>query len=299
MLPDRYPSEGKLLACASVQECHPKDADAVPARLIRIGIGADNGRVMEALSQDDALAAVAWLAEWAGQAFTGYDATGWEAKVWIPHAMYETDQIPGGISHDDVHRIERAAGATEPVMLGEVELEELLKDATVVGSVPGASRWPGPGWHRLLWSELATRLGVDPYELDVPPSLRSFPYSSWPANIEPPAEGSLDREQFVQMLDVLADLTAEGPEAMCTAYFSPLASGDFESKTIFRCNLYQLIELYDDENLSGSPNNIWPDDRSWFTLTDEDLWATKVSGSRNLIGRLLDVADLETVVLDF
>jgi hypothetical protein len=76
-------------------------------------------------------------------------------------------------------------------------------------------------------------------------------------------------------------------------------SGDFDGKTVFRCELRQLIDLYDDENLSGSPNNFWPDDRSWLTLTDEDLWATKVSGSRNLIGRLLEVENLETVVLDF
>jgi hypothetical protein len=121
----------------------PRDADAVLA-LIRIGIGAENGRVMDALSQDDALAAVAWLSEWAAGAFTGYDATGWEAKVWILHAMYETDQIPGGISHDDVHRIERAAGAADPVMLGEVDLEEVMKEATVVGSALGSFELAGP-----------------------------------------------------------------------------------------------------------------------------------------------------------
>jgi len=42
--------------------------------------------------------------------FTGYDASGWEAKVWIVHAMYETGDLPDDITHDDVHRIKREAG---------------------------------------------------------------------------------------------------------------------------------------------------------------------------------------------
>ena len=28
---------------------------------------------------------------------TGVDQSGWEASVWIPHAMYETDELPGGL----------------------------------------------------------------------------------------------------------------------------------------------------------------------------------------------------------
>jgi hypothetical protein len=44
---------------------------------------------------------------------------------------------------------------------------------------------------------------------------------------------------------------------------------------------------------------VWPDDRPWLTFTDEDLWATKVSGSRELIERLMADDELETVALDF
>ena len=49
----------------------------------------------------------------------------------------------------------------------------------------------------------------------------------------------------------------------------------------------------------GAPNNIWPDDKAWFTYTDYDLWATKVSGSQDLIARILEDDELEGVILDF
>jgi hypothetical protein len=252
------------------------------------------------LSQPDAVSTLAWLDERTGEGgFTGYDPAGWDAKVWIGHAMYETDELPGGITHDDVQRMELAAGTKEPAMIGDINLEEMLAEGKVIGSSLGASGWPGPGWRRLRWSELAARLDHDPYALDVPPCLRSFPYSSWPANIVPPAEGSLDREQFVGLLDHLAELSEVGYQTTCNAYYSPLASGDFDHHTVFRCELRELTKLYDDEDLAGSPNNVWPDDRPWLTFTDEDLWATKVSGSRELIERLMADDELETVALDF
>lgn len=255
---------------------------------------------MKQLPQADAAQALAWLDERSADGgFTGYDATGWEAKVWIVHAMYETDELPSGITHDDVHRMELAAGTREPAMIGDINLEEVLAEGKVVGSSLGPSGWPGPGWHRLLWSELAARLQHDPYALDVPPCIRSFPYSSWPANIAPPAEGSLDREQFMRLLEHLAEVSDDGYRTMCSAYCSPLASSDFDNHTVFRCELQELREIYDNEGLAGSPNNVWPDDRTWLTYTDEDLWATKVSGSRQLIERLIADDEVETVVLDF
>ncbi|MDQ3858873.1 MAG: hypothetical protein M3327_10585 [Actinomycetota bacterium] len=233
---------------------------------------------------------------------TGYDATGWDASVWILHAMYETQHLPGGLTHDDVHQMERAAGAIEPVKIGAVEdLEELLtrSGGYVVGSRLGRSEWPGPGWQRLRWSELARRLDVDPFAIDVPPCFRSFPYTSWPANIEPPAEGSLDREQYVRLVDHLASLTPGGDDASCTAFYAMCAVREFDEHVIYTGKLKQLVELYENEELPGSPSNFWPDDMSWFVYTDWDLWATKVSGSRALVDGLTADSDLETVSLKF
>lgn len=157
-------------------------------------------------------------------------ASSWEASVWILHAMYETAELPAGISHDDVHRMERAAGVTEPAMIGDVDVEEVLAGAQVVGSALGRSGWPGPGWERLRWSELAKRLGVDPFAIDVPPCLRSFPYSSWSANIAPPGEGSLDREQFLRLLENLAAVTPGRDRAGCFAFYAMAMTGDYEGR---------------------------------------------------------------------
>jgi hypothetical protein len=213
--------------------------------------------------------------------------------------MYETDEVPGDITHDEARRIAIATGEVEPEMVGEINLDEVLADATVTGGSTGGSGWPGPGWRRLLWRDLAARLDVDPYALDVPPCHRSFPYESWPLNITPPAEGSLDREQFVFLLDLLAEAGRDGHQTACTAYRAPLASSDWPSDdhTVFECELRELIGLYEYEG-SGAPNNIWPDDRSWFTYTDFDLCATKVSGSQDLIARILEDDELEGVILD-
>lgn len=242
--------------------------------------------------------ALAWLAERSpqGSNVTGFDAGGWDATAWILHAMYETADLPAGITYDDVHRMERATGVTEPVMIGEVDLEEVLADAQVVGSALGRSEWPGPGWERLRWSELAQRLDMDPFTIDVPPCLRSFPYTSWPANIAPPGEGSLDREQFLRLLEHLAAITPEGDRESCSAFYAMVM---VEQDTIYTCELRQLIDLYDQEDLPGSPSNIWPRDRSWFLYTDADLWATKVSGRSDLIERLLADRELEAVLLRF
>ena len=138
-----------------------------------------------------------------------------------------------------------------------------------------------------------------PFAIGSPPCLRSFPYSSWPANIAPPGEGSLDREQFVRLVDHLAAVTPEGDRATCFALYAMVMVGEYEQPTLCTCELHQLTDLYHDEDLPGSPSNIWPRDRSWLVYTDADLWATKVSGSGDLIGRLIADAALETVSLLF
>ena len=281
---------------------------------------------MKRLSQPEAVAALSWLEDQvdgdlgpvhplrrtarrlvrplrrAGKTgpdrFSGYDATGWDATVWLVHAMYETDEIPSDITHDEARRIGLATGALEPDMLGEVNLDEVFADATLTGESLGASGWPGPGWRRLFWRELAARLDVNPYALDVPPCDLSFPYKSWPLNIAPPAEGSLDREQFVFLLDHLAEASRDGNQTVCTAYRSPLVTVDFDNHTVFECELRELFGLYESEG-PGAPNNIWPDDKASFTYTDHDLSATKVSGSQDLIARILEDDELEGVILDF
>jgi hypothetical protein len=118
---------------------------------------------------------------------------------------------------------------------------------------------------------LAARLNVDPFQMS--PDFRSFsfPGGSWPVNIRPPAEGSLDREQFGQLCAHLVDVY--GRDLPVSAYYAMLATTDWKrGHALFKGTLGELPTLYDDPAVIGSPSNIWPDDRAWFVYTDHDLW---------------------------
>jgi len=226
----------------------------------------------------------------------GFDATGWESSVWILHAMYETDEFPSDLTHDDVVRIYLAAGI-KPMKLGELTDADSYRILRAAGIEPVPSAGPpdGADWRRLLWSDLASRLGVDPHATGVPPSHQSFPYGSWPATIEPPTEGSLDRAEFLRLVDHLTSVMLSGHDANCVAFYSEMSA--FDAPVIYKGALKELVELDDDRGFT--PSNVWPDDKSWFVYTDSDLWATKVSGSVDLINRLSADTELETVALRF
>jgi hypothetical protein len=223
----------------------------------------------------------------------GFDPTGWEAETWILHAMYERADLPGGLTHDDVRRIEVAAGAQEPVVVNEVRIEGL---GVVVGSPLGRSGDPGPGWSRLRWDELARRLDASIFADWHLPCHRSFAYESWPANIRPPGEGSLDREQLASLLAHLCDHSDDASRQECRAFYPGWIAdpGAGDDDVVYELRLDEVMDLYDDAAVPGSPINLWPADASWFVLTDWDLWGTKVSGSRELIAAIAGDPAIET-----
>jgi hypothetical protein len=241
---------------------------------------------------------VAWL-EGSGDSLTGYDAVGWEANAWILHAMYDASSFPASLSHDDVYRIERAAGTIVPDDL-DVFVEELVPEAILTGRWSGRSEHPGPPWERLLWRDLARRLGIDSFSGARMPLPARFGYRSWPASIEPPAEGSLDHEQFLRLLAHLEAHEPAGSSARCYALYAAATSGVGE-EAIYAGELGGLASLDDDddeEDIPGAPTDLWPPDRSWLVYTGFDVCATRVGGSRERIERALDDPELETVVLD-
>jgi hypothetical protein len=257
---------------------------------------------MERLSPEAAELAAEWLeAACPHGSLTGYDVGGWPANLWVVHAMYETKQLPGGLTHDDVGRMERAAraGTEPPPEPGSVEkvLEELLEESWLIGSALGASAAPGNGWERLFWDELGRRLNHDPWALDAPPCFRSFPYKSWPANIRPPAEGSLDREQAAGLVEHLAAVSLDGAQTPCFALFAGLPVSEFDAKVVYTGELGDLLGLYDEREFG--PANLWPEDKAWLTYSDYDLWGTRVDGSDELVALLRADPELETIDLPF
>lgn len=231
----------------------------------------------------------AWLRNGTDGGWCDFDAVGWPKSTWILHAMYEHSDLPGGLSHDDLYRIERGAAPSTRSSLAA----EMLDATTVIGCPDGTSRHPGEGWHRLRWEELAHRLGVHPVAEGRLPSHRSFPHASWPVNLRPPAEGALDREQYRRLIERLAACSLEGDKTECLLRYAPC--WDMSSEHVFRGTLRDARHQYDDPpGRRGAPNNLWGADRSWFVFTDYDLWGTKVSGSERLIATLAADQELET-----
>ncbi|HEY2354158.1 MAG TPA: hypothetical protein VGH79_04585 [Gaiellaceae bacterium] len=251
---------------------------------------------MERIHETDALD---WLREATPpdtSVYTGFEALGFPASTWIPHAMYENAELPGGLTHDDVRKIEVESGAVERDVIGDLDLDGM--NLVLSGSGLGKSSRPGPEWRRLFWSELGDRMDIDPFAAAKHPCHRSFPFRSWPANIEPPAEGSLDVEQLFRVIQHLAVEEPRGRAAECYCWYCPLASDvDEGDGHLYRGQLGDVFDLYLKDDVFGSPTNMWPTDQSWLVYTDYDLWATRVSGSVDLIEALKSDPELETVDL--
>ncbi|MFG2918871.1 hypothetical protein ACGF0D_39055 [Kitasatospora sp. NPDC048298] len=119
--------------------------------------------------------------------------------------------------------------------------------------------------------------------------------------IIPPSEGSLDRETWIRLIDILTAHSPAGPDTRCLAYY-PMTLGaiDFDNLHVRAGRLGDAEILYDmpEADLADfSPANLWAEDRSWVLCTDYDLWATKVAGPPALIEALLNDTGLEAVRL--
>ena len=232
-----------------------------------------------------------WLKDRTGDdGLTGFDAEGWDASIWILHRMYEHLGVDDDRTHDQLHRHEIETGVREPQIVGTINLAEV---GEVTGIPLGGRNEPAPDWQRLSWHELARRLGITFDDVAYPPCFRWFLYTSWPIRLAPPCEGSLERPDLQDLIDVLIERSVAGPRTLCECYFSPLSTGNFDEVDVRRVPLGEVLDLYDQR--SQSPTNFWATDRSWLVFTDSDLEGTKVSGGPSLIAALREDQRLETI----
>lgn len=203
--------------------------------------------------------------------------------------MYEDTSGDSAESHDDRYR-----RGTDFSQLQTGSVDAVVSELTVTGSQVGLVSNPRPGWRRLRWQVLADRLGVNHAEELNPPCFRWFPFKSWPVSIEPPSEGSLDEDSTLALAGHLS--RHSGPHD-CVASYGFLASGWSDAGgSCFAGPVLQVLDLVDEvAGRIGTPSNVWPVDRSWLVYTDWDLWATKVSGSQQLIDELSHDETLETI----
>jgi hypothetical protein len=247
--------------------------------------------------------AVAWLAELDPDSVTGFDIErGKPGSLWILNAMYEQMESAGIETHDERHKRMLASGEVEPWRVGDW-VETDAPGMRVPGGDLGWVEDPGPGWRRLRWHELAERIGDPVVPMDMKPeyrypSLQVFPSvkrdGSWPTSIQPPTEGSLDRESFRALVQILRAFSGADTEVF--ALWCQLIARDFDVFEVYQGLLHdaESLELFD---YQGSPANIWPADRSWLVYTDWDLWGTKVSGPPELLAMIEADDFLETIRL--
>jgi hypothetical protein len=146
---------------------------------------------------------------------------------------------------------------------------------------------------RLRWHDLAERLGIDMTTKVGYPTPRWFGYQSWPASIEPPCEGSLDRTTFDALVRCLARHSSGGLTTTCRSFHQP--SEWFDQLSVIDAPLGELPLFGTDPPFTAT--HIWPLDRQWFVYTDYDLSATKVSGPLHLMADLHVAPDLEVLAL--
>ncbi|MFE9996862.1 hypothetical protein [Streptomyces avermitilis] len=241
-----------------------------------------------------------WLLELAGDGVTGFMPPPLPDAVWVLNAMYEHEQGPTGMSYDEHNRARLTDGRIKSQIVSGIDLTGV---GTATGGDLGRAEHPGPGWRRLRWAELARRTG-DPLVPDgLLPSHRCFPSAkkegSWPLGISPPTEGSLDRETWNRLIEILTEHSPAGADTRCLAHYNPLMlrDADFDNLHVRVGRLGAARILYDNPEVDFSPSNLWAEDHSWVTCTDYDLWATKVAGPAPLIEALLDDTEIEAARL--
>jgi hypothetical protein len=244
-------------------------------------------------SQDD----LGWLIARGGENlpyFTGSDVAGWEDSTWVLNSFYELPFTGALPTHDELHKSRIASGDEEPLIINGVNLDD---ETTSTGGGLGYQRRPKADWQRRTWSEMLSRFPRPSPESGTPPCYHWFPIRDFPANIELPTEGSLAEEDFTELIDVLA---RHSSSQVCSVYFAEISDVwlGWRDTPVFDTRLADLpvvIKEAAEDKQVFTPANIWPPNKSWLVYTDYDLWATKVSGSTELINELRSNPVLETL----
>ncbi|MEV6675189.1 hypothetical protein [Streptomyces sp. NPDC051162] len=156
------------------------------------------------------------------------------------------------------------------------------------------------GTDRVRWNDVLARSGrgLDQWTGNL--SFLVFEGKISPPAFEVPLLGEPDRDSLTRLVEILARHSLGGMDTDC--YWGQAAIEDLGSPTVARRGrLREAVELYDacQDPTSGVstqfPAQWWPEDRSWYVLTNWDLNATEVFGSEELIAAVLADRRLEAV----
>ncbi|MCT9089778.1 hypothetical protein N4G70_12985 [Streptomyces sp. ASQP_92] len=97
-----------------------------------------------------------WLLELCGDGITGFMPPAMPDAVWVLNAMYEHEEGPADVSYHEYHQARLADGSVQRREVAGIDLDAV---GIATGGGVGRAHYPGPGWRRLRWAELARRIG--------------------------------------------------------------------------------------------------------------------------------------------
>ncbi len=226
---------------------------------------------------------------------SGLDPSGWADSTWVLHGIFEDPTVgkwsrsPNREALDDLAR-----------PLGRKWRRRLRRQQKrgMFISTNTSMAQPAPDSARIRWRDIATDAEQESWtSAAVPPSFSWFARREWPARTGHPSEGTMDGPTLDRLIEVIAAWSGNSGSDDCLAFYSPLATGEFDDVPfVVETRMDAIKQLVDAEaGRSGTPTNWWPADRSWFVYTDWDLWATKVSGPAQLVRLIRNDDWLESI----
>jgi hypothetical protein len=151
----------------------------------------------------------------------------------------------------------------------------------------------------LSWREMAVRLGV-PFHESVLDQL-ILPYQETEQSEFGLRCGYLESKTMAALLTALQPSTGSAPVFFYYGLSAQIRNPDHQP-LMWRGTLTDIWHVQHEANgilgepiLPYSPEWMWPENRSWFVLTDFDLPSTYVAASADVAQAILQQADLEVV----
>ncbi len=149
---------------------------------------------------------------------------------------------------------------------------------------------------RMLYKDLAKKFNVN-YTKEI--SMNTFSQifnESLPRYIIAPDDGNMEINLVEEIVKILNPLTNE---QKCYFYYYFLKTDDwFADDLLYSGKLEDVVTLYDQNGLRGSPTYWWAEEKSWCLCTDYDLDFSLIGGNKKIIDALLSKIDLECIEVD-
>lgn len=145
-------------------------------------------------------------------------------------------------------------------------------------------------WNSVTWKTIANKYGLIFHnEINPQTYTDKFQKIGWQKNLNFPNEGNLPQRQFVQLLEVLQEVSSSN-EVYIYQVMPHTIWKDNKDCDLVKCEFNEVLEYFD----ADFKGYLYSDDKSWLVFTDTDLTFTIVGGKKKLIDSLIS-SDLEVL----